>query len=83
MERQRSELVAYFRDVNVTPDFGKTIGWTIKEGRDFSRDFPADSGSVILNETGAKITGLKNPVGEMIKYRRKNIILLLVLQKIC
>lgn len=66
------QLVAYFRDVNVKPDFGKTIGWTIKEGRDFSRDFPADSGSVILNETGANITGLKNPVGEMIKYNGKS-----------
>ncbi len=65
------ELVTYFRDVNVTPEFGKTIGWTIKEGRDFSRDFPADSGSVILNETGAKVTGLKNPVGEIIKYNGK------------
>jgi len=65
------QLVAYFRDVNVTPEYGKTVGWTIKEGRDFSRDFPADSGSVILNETGAKITGLKNPVGEMIKYHGK------------
>jgi hypothetical protein len=48
------------------------VGWTIKEGRDFSRDFPADSGSVILNETGAQITGLKNPVGEMIKYHGKS-----------
>jgi len=65
------ELVTYFRDVNVTPEFGKTVGWTIKQGRDFSRDFPADSGSVILNETGAKITGLKNPVGEIIKYKGK------------
>jgi len=65
------DLVAYFRDVNVTADFGKTVGWTIKEGRDFSRDFPADSASVILNETGARITGLKNPVGEMIEYRGK------------
>jgi ABC-type antimicrobial peptide transport system permease subunit len=65
------ELVVYFRNVNVTPDFGNTIGWTMKEGRDFSRDFPADSGSVILNETGAKITWLKNPVGEIIEFNGK------------
>ena len=65
------ELVVYFRNVNVTPDFGNTIGWTMKEGRDFSSDFPTDSGSVILNETGAKITGLKDPVGEIIKFNGK------------
>jgi putative ABC transport system permease protein len=64
-------LVVFFRDVNVTHEFGKTIGWSIKEGRDFSIDFPTDSSSAILNETGAKITGLKNPVGEMIKYNGK------------
>jgi putative ABC transport system permease protein len=61
-------LEVYFRNVNVTPEFGGTIGWTIKEGRDFSKDFPADSGSAILNETGAAITNLKNPIGEIIKY---------------
>jgi ABC-type antimicrobial peptide transport system permease subunit len=64
-------LVIFFRDVNVTHDFGKTIGWRIKEGRDFSKDFPSDSSSAILNETGLKITGLKNPIGEMIKYGEK------------
>jgi ABC-type antimicrobial peptide transport system permease subunit len=64
-------LVVFFRDVNVTHEFGKTIGWTIKEGRDFSKDFPSDSGSAILNETGLKITGLKNPIGELIKYDGK------------
>ena len=65
-------LVVFFRDVNVTFDFGKTIGWRIKYGRYFSRDFPADSNSVILNETGLKTTGLANPIGEMIKYNGKN-----------
>ncbi|MEO8765385.1 MAG: ABC transporter permease [Ginsengibacter sp.] len=64
-------LVIFFRDVNVTPEFGKTIGWSIKQGRDFSKDFPSDSSSAILNETGLKITGLKNPIGELIKYAGK------------
>ena len=63
--------VIFFRDVNVTHDFGKTIGWSIKEGRDFTRDFPTDSASAILNETGARMTGLKNPIGEWIKYDGK------------
>ena len=64
-------LVIFFRDVNVTPEFGKTIGWSIKEGRDFSKDFPSDSSSAILNETGLKMTGLKNPIGELIKFNGK------------
>lgn len=64
-------LVVFFRDVNVTRDFGKTIGWTIREGRDFSKDFATDSAAVILNEAAAKIVGFKNPVGEIIQYSGK------------
>jgi ABC-type antimicrobial peptide transport system, permease component len=60
--------VVFFRDVVVSPDFGATIGWKIKDGRDFSRDFPGDSASVILNEEGVKVTGFKNPIGEIITY---------------
>jgi ABC-type antimicrobial peptide transport system permease subunit len=65
-------LVVFFRDVNVTRDFGKTIDWSMKEGRDFSKSFATDSASVILNETAAKIIGFKKPIGEIIKYSGKN-----------
>ncbi|WP_259068802.1 ABC transporter permease [Mucilaginibacter sp. X4EP1] len=47
----------------VSNDFGKTLGWQIKEGRDFSKDFH-DSSAVIMNEAAVKFTGLKHPVGE-------------------
>jgi hypothetical protein len=50
----------------VTYDFGKTLGWTIKEGRDFSRDFPTDSGAFILNEAAIRHTGLR--VGDVIRW---------------
>jgi hypothetical protein len=50
--------------IAVTHDFGSTIGWKIKEGRDFSRDYRSDSGSIILNEAAVRLTGFKNPIGE-------------------
>ena len=66
-------LVSFFRNVNVTPEFGKTINWIITQGRDFSRDFKGDSGTTtILNETAAKIVGFKNPIGEIIKLHGKD-----------
>jgi ABC-type antimicrobial peptide transport system permease subunit len=64
--------VIFFRNVNVTSDFGNTVGWTIKEGRDFSRDFISDSGSVIFNEAALAATGLKNPVGKRIKFEGRD-----------
>jgi len=65
-------LVIFFRDVNVTYEFGQTIGWHIKEGRDFSKEFATDSASAIINESSARVMGFKNPVGETIKFDNKN-----------
>jgi putative ABC transport system permease protein len=62
----------FFRNVNVTRDFGKTIGWHVIQGRDFSREFGADSSGIILNAATAKIVGMKNPVGEIMKFGGKN-----------
>lgn len=56
----------------VTHDFGPTVGWKIKEGRDFSRSFPSDTGMLILNEAAVKLTGFKNPVGEIIHWNDKD-----------
>jgi putative ABC transport system permease protein len=57
--------------VGVTHDFGNTIGWKIKEGRDFSRDFATDTGAVILNEAAEKLAGLEHPVGQTIRWNGK------------
>jgi len=47
-------------------DYGKTIGWQIVEGRDFSRAFLSDSSAVILNEAAARMMNLAHPVGTTI-----------------
>lgn len=61
-----------FGMVAVTHDFGKTVGWTIKEGRDFMRSFSTDTGSFIINEAAAKVFGFKHPVGQIIKWEGKD-----------
>jgi hypothetical protein len=57
-----------FVTLRITHEFGKTIGWHIKEGRDFSRAFTSDTVGFILNETAVKYMGLKNPIGETIVW---------------
>jgi len=52
-----------YHNVNVTPEFGATVGWTVLEGRDFSRAFSTDSNAAILNEQAVQQARLKNPVG--------------------
>lgn len=58
--------------VGVSPDFGKTIGWQIKQGRDFSREFLSDSSGLVVNETAVKFMSLKNPIGKPIKWNGGN-----------
>jgi len=48
------ENMVSLQNWQVDHDYIKTFGMTIKEGRDFSRDFLSDSSAVILNEAAAK-----------------------------
>lgn len=52
----------------VTHDFGQTVKWKFKEGRDFSRDFSTDTNAIILNEAAVRYMALQHPIGETIKY---------------
>jgi putative ABC transport system permease protein len=56
---------------NVTYEFGKTVGWQLAQGRDFSKAFSSDSSSIILNETALKLMGFKNPLDEFVKWGDK------------
>jgi ABC-type antimicrobial peptide transport system permease subunit len=62
-----------FGTIAVTEDFGKTIGWQVKEGRDFSKDFATDSSAMVLNESAVKLVGMKRDiVGQTIQFDDKN-----------
>ena len=53
--------------IRVSPEFGKTVGWTLADGRDFSRAFTTDSSAMILNEAAVKLMGFTGGVGEIVK----------------
>jgi len=60
-----------FRDIEVNADFGPTIAWTVLRGRDFSRAYRTDSTAAIVNETGARALGFKNPIGKTVRFENK------------
>ncbi len=68
--------MVFFRNINVSPEFGQTVGWHILQGRDFSRNFATDSSAIILNDTAAKIIGFKDPIGRTVVFggKRRTII---------
>jgi putative ABC transport system permease protein len=47
-------------------DMINTLGMSIKEGRDFSADYPSDSSGIIFNEAAIRFMGLKNPIGQQV-----------------
>lgn len=57
-----------FPNIDVSYNYGKTVGWQFVDGRDFSQEFLSDSTAFVINETAAKFMGLKNPVGETLKW---------------
>jgi len=61
-------LQAEFATIWVTHDFGKTVGWKFKEGRDFSRSFSTDTAAIVINEAAVKFMGLKNPLGTVVQW---------------
>jgi putative ABC transport system permease protein len=68
---KNSNFQTDFATISVTQEYGKTVGWQFKDGRDFSRDFATDSSAIVLNEASVKFMGLKNPVGETIRWDGK------------
>ena len=65
------------KDPNLSIDFaaigtgfgyGKTIGWELAQGRDFSSKLATDSLAIILNESAVRFMGLQKPVGEIIDW---------------
>jgi ABC-type antimicrobial peptide transport system permease subunit len=61
-------LEVTFHTLPVTLEYGKTIGWQFKTGRDFAKEFASDSAGFVVNEAAVKLMGLKNPVGEIIRW---------------
>jgi len=59
-----------FGTLSVTHEYGKTIGWQLIAGRDFSRDYSDDTSGFVINEAAAKLMKMENPVGETMRWGR-------------
>ncbi|MCF0040864.1 ABC transporter permease [Dyadobacter fanqingshengii] len=54
--------------VGVTNEYGKTVNWQVKQGRDFSGKFSADRLAMVINESAANFMGLKEAVGTHVQW---------------
>jgi ABC-type antimicrobial peptide transport system permease subunit len=60
-----------FPNTGVSAGYGQTLGWQFIAGRDFSAGLATDSGAFVLNEAAVKFMGLKDPVGEIVRWHGK------------
>ncbi|MCF0064555.1 ABC transporter permease [Dyadobacter chenwenxiniae] len=54
--------------VGVTYAYGRTVGWQLKQGRDFSSDSGTDRLGMVINESAVKYMGLKEAVGTPVQW---------------
>ncbi|MEQ8906936.1 FtsX-like permease family protein [Ekhidna sp.] len=66
-EGKDPELVTNFVFSFVTPGFGKTIKWTLKEGRDFTSK-KSDEQTFIFNQSAIDFMGITAPVGKSVDW---------------
>jgi putative ABC transport system permease protein len=71
-KEKNPNLTYDFANIRVTSNYGKTTGWKVLAGRDFSNEMLTDSSAVILNEAAVKYMGLTHPIGEMIRFRDRD-----------
>lgn len=57
-----------FATLWVTHEFGKTVGFDVIKGRDFSRQFSTDTASILVNEAAVKFMNIKDPIGKTIQW---------------
>ncbi|WP_153799520.1 ABC transporter permease [Foetidibacter luteolus] len=58
----------YFEVFGVSHNFVETMDMQMKAGRGFSTNFSMDSLNIIINEAAAKVLGLKEPVGAIVRF---------------
>ncbi|MFT3935257.1 MAG: ABC transporter permease [Chitinophagaceae bacterium] len=75
------EKSTVFSTIATAYDYTKTLNIKMVEGRDFSKDF-ADSNAVILNQAAVKRMRLVNPVGQMLKWNNKPMVVIGVIPDI-
>jgi hypothetical protein len=59
-----------FHLIDLSSDYGKTVGWQFIQGRDFSAQYSTDSSAFVVNEAAAKFMGFTNAVGEIVRSNK-------------
>jgi ABC-type antimicrobial peptide transport system permease subunit len=62
-----------FATIATEYDYTQTMGIKMLQGRDFSRDFKSDSSAAIVNQAAVDLMGMKDPIGQKIKFSNNDL----------
>lgn len=68
--------------VGITHEYGKTVSWQIRQGRDFSRALPTDNLAMVINESAVKFMGLEDAVGTRVQWNGDQYTIIGVIQDV-
>jgi ABC-type antimicrobial peptide transport system permease subunit len=71
-KEKNPNLTYDFASIRISSAYGKTTGWQLLAGRDFSGESLADSSAIILNQAAVKYMGLAQPLGEIVRFNNKD-----------
>jgi putative ABC transport system permease protein len=71
-----------FTTIATEYDYTETMGIKMIDGRDFSRDFKADSTSAVINRAALDLMGLKNPLGSKMKMHGTELTIIGVMENV-
>ena len=67
-----SDYKPSFNTLQVTFEYGQTLGLQFIEGRDFRRELQSDLHGLVISESAKRLMGLTSPVGEVITRSQGN-----------
>jgi ABC-type antimicrobial peptide transport system permease subunit len=71
----KANTKTWFSEFYIDNDFIETNGLKIISGRSIDLNkYPGDSSSIVLNQSAVKVMGFKNPIGEVVRKNKKNLV---------
>jgi putative ABC transport system permease protein len=77
----KADNKTWFSEFYIDNDFIETMGLKIIAGRSINLNkYPGDSTSILLNQSAVKVMGFKNPIGQVVRKNKQNLVVVGVIR---
>ena len=77
----KADNKTWFSEFYIDNDFVETMGLKIISGRTINLNkYPGDSSSILINQSAVKAMGFKNPIGQVVRKNKQNLVVVGVIR---